>query len=414
MIEVSLHTLSNGLRVAHSLEPQSAMAVVDILYDTGARDESPDLTGIAHLFEHLMFGGSANVPSYDNALENAGGSSNASTGNDFTEFFALIPMQNIETAFFLESDRMASPDLSQHALDVQQHVVIEEFKQVCLNRPYGTMMHTMRPMLYPSHPYRWPVIGVEPDHIARVTVADARAWHSAHYSPDKAVLSVVGNIPAERVFEMAERWFGHIPPCHSQPRALVDDPWPTKLQIKTVYSSTPNPAVFMSYRMDPYGHRGYYAADAITDILSAGRSSRMYQRLMMGTDLFTLAQASITGSEHSGMLHIAAVLLDDSDQAIDRAISLLMAECEQLAIPGNVTPYELERTKNRYESTFVFDNVNIISRAQNVALAVMHGEDVNDSVPRYRSLTLDDISSTARRLFIDHKPAAVVFRPNKS
>lgn len=413
MIEVTTHTLPNGLRVAHGLEPQGAMAVVNILYDTGARDERPDLTGIAHLFEHLMFGGSANVPSYDNALEYAGGTSNASTGSDFTEFYAQLPVQNIETAFFLESDRMAEPDLSQQALDVQQHVVIEEFKQVCLNRPYGQVMHLLRPMLYPSHPYRWPVIGIEPDHIARVTTDDAHAWHSAHYSPDKAVLSVVGNIPAERVFEMAERWFGHIPPCPTPPRALVDDPWPTAPQVKTVYDNVPNAAIFMAYRMDSYGHRGYFAADAITDILSAGKSARMYQRLMMGTDLFAMAQASITGSEHSGMLLLAAYLHEDSDEAIDRAMQMLMTECEQLAEPGNVTPYELERTKNRYESTFVFENVNTISRAQSIALAVMHGEDVNDCVPRYRSLTLDDISSTARRLFIDHKPAAVIFRPNK-
>lgn len=413
MIEVTTQTLPNGLRVAHCLEPQSAMAVVDILYDTGARDERADLTGIAHLFEHLMFGGSANVPSYDNALERAAGTSNASTGSDFTEFYAQLPVQNIETAFYLESDRMASPDLSRHALDVQQHVVIEEFKQVCLNRPYGQAMHLLRPMLYTSHPYRWPVIGIEPEHIARVSCADARAWHTTHYSPDKAVLSVVGNISAERVFEMAERWFGHIPPGPSHTRSLPDEAWPTDLQIKTVRDNVPYPAIFMAYRMDPYGQRGYFAADAITDILSAGKSARLYQRLMMGTDLFSMAQASITGSEHSGLLLLSAFLNDSSDRAVERALHMLMAECEQLATPGNITPYELERTKNRYESTFVFDNVNTISRAQNIALAVMHGEDVNQCVPRYRSLTLDDISSAARRLCVDHKPAAVIFLPSK-
>lgn len=414
MIEVSVFTLANGLRVAHSLEPQGALAVVDILYDTGARDERPHLTGIAHLSEHLMFGGSANVPSYDNALEYAGGTSNASTGSDFTEFYAQLPVQNIETAFFLESDRMAAPDLSQKALDVQRHVVIEEFKQVCLNRPYGRVMHELRPMLYPSHPYRWPVIGIEPDHIAHVTAEDAHAWHSAHYSPDKAVLSVVGNISAERVLEMAEKWFGHIPASSPEPRRLADDPWPASLQIKEIRDNVPHTAIFMAYRMDPYGERGYFAADAITDILSAGKSSRMYQRLMMGTDLFSMAQASITGSEHSGMLLLAAYLNKDTDDEVKRAVETLMAECEQLAEPGNVTAYELERTKNRYESTFVFENVNTISRAQNIALAVMHGEDINDCVPRYRSLSLDDISSTASRLFIDHKPAVVIYRPNKS
>lgn len=414
MIEVNLHTLPNGLRVAHSPEPQGAMAVVDILYDTGARDEKPTRTGLAHLFEHLMFGGSINAPSYDNALEAAGGNSNASTSCDFTEFYAYLPAQNIETAFFLESDRMTCPELGPKAIDVQKHVVIEEFKQVCLNQPYGRAMHELRAMLYPSHPYRWPAIGLEPEHVASVTEADVKDWHAEHYSPDRAVLSVVGNISAERVFALAEKWFGDIPPCPApKPRALVDDPWPTALQVKTLRENVPYPAIFMAYRMDPYGHRGYFAADAITDILSAGKSSRMYQRLMMGSDLFAMAQASISGSEHSGMLLVSATLTQDSDQAIDHAMRMLMAECEQLAEPGNVSPYELELTKNRFESTFTLENVNVISRAQTIALAVLHGEDANQCVPRYRSLTLDDISSTARRLFIDHKPAAVIYRPVK-
>lgn len=413
MIPFSTFELNNGLRVVHSHDPQSAMCAVVVLYDTGSRDESPELTGMAHLFEHLMFGGSVHIPNYDSTLEMAGGNNNAATSSDFTIFFDQLPAQNVETALYLESDRMLSLAFSDKALEVQRHVVIEEFKEVCLNRPYGKIAHAFLPLIYDRHPYRWPVIGVEPGHIEKVTQDDVRAWHQSHYAPNNAILCIVGNISLDRAKSLVEKWFGSIPRRDVPVRSLPNDPWPTTERRATIYDNVPQTAVVIVYRMDPCGTAGYYAADAITDILSAGKSSRLYQRLVLGTDLFTSADASISGSEDSGYLIIKGMLAKEDDASVERAIELLKRQASELAEDGNVTPYELERTKNRYESTFTMDNVGLVWRAQNLALATYHGEDINKIVARYRSISAEEIASTARRLFIDHAPGIVICRPEK-
>jgi len=412
MIPYSTFTLDNGLRVVHSHDPQSAMCAVVVLYDTGGRDELPELTGIAHLFEHLMFGGSANVPDFDAMLEMAGGNSNAATSDDFTIFYDQLPVQNVETALYLESDRMLALAFSDKALEVQKQVVIEEFKEVCLNRPYGKVSHALRPLLYENHPYRWPVIGIEPDHVAKVRQDDVRMWHRAHYAPNNAILCIVGNLSLEQVKALARKWFGPIPPRSVPVRELPDDPWLTEERRTVIYDSVPQTLVTMAYRMDRYGAEGYYAADAITDILSAGKSSRLYQRLVLGTDIFTGADASITGSEESGYLILQGQLAKEDDSAVEQAISMLKEQARALAIEGDVSAYELERTKNRYESTFTMENVGLVWRAQNLAMSVYHGEDINKNVDRYRSITAAEIASTARRLFIDHAPGIVICRPS--
>lgn len=408
MIEVSSFTLDNGLRVVHSHDPQTAMVAVNVLYDTGSRDEQPQLTGIAHLFEHLMFGGSKNIDSFDSALEMAGGTNNAATSNDFTYFYDIVPAQNAETPFWLESDRMLALAFSEKALEVQRNVVIEEFKQTTLNRPYGKTGLYLFPMLYDNHPYSWPVIGKTPDHIAKVTHDDVRQWFYSHYAPNNAILSVVGNITLERTKELAEKWFGDIPAREIKPRQLPDDAWLTQTRQKAVTDSVPQTAVTIAYRMAPYGEREYFAADAITDILSAGKSARLLQRLVLGTDLFTSADASISGFEHSGFLIINARITRSDRTSVDQAIGMLINEARQLADKGNVSDYELERSKNRYEALFTFDNMNIVNKAQNIALAAYHKEDINDNVPRYRSLTTADIREAARNIFIDHAPAILV------
>lgn len=411
MIPFSTFTLPNGLRVVHSPDTQSAMVVLNVLYNTGARDESPELTGMAHLFEHLMFGGSANVPSFDSALELAGGENNAATSNDFTFFYDVVPAQNAETAFYLESDRMLALAFSDKALEVQRQVVVEEFKQVCLNKPYGTVMHRLRPLLYDAHPYSWPVIGKETEHIEKVTQADVRNWFYSHYAPNNAILAIAGNISLEEAKQLANKWFGPIPHREIAKRSLADEPWPLETRRLVVEDNVPQTSIDIAYRMDPYGSTGFFAADAITDILAAGKSSRLFQRLVMGTKLFTIADASISGSEHSGFIHMHARLTSDDDASIKLAEEMLIAQAAQLAQPGNISEYELERTKNRYESTFTFENVNLVNRAQNLAMAVFHGEDINENVARYRSLTSADIASAARRIFLDHAPAILVTKP---
>lgn len=415
MIEYRTFTLDNGLRVAHSCDPSTAMAAVNLLYDTGARDENPDQTGIAHLFEHLMFGGSDNVNDFSAYIEAAGGSDNAWTSNDFTNFHEVLPAQNIETAFWLESDRMLSPALTAHTLEVQRSVVIEEFKQQCLNRPYGETGHYLRKLLYgDSHPYGWPVIGKEPGHVASVSVKDAREWFFSHYGPDNAVLAVTGNVSFDEVKRLAEKWFGPIPRRGIAPRRLPRAVFPTEDKTLVVCADVPQTAIVTAYPMDSYGTKEYFAADTITDLLSAGRSSRFFRRLLMDSDgMFSEVDASISGSEHEGFLMINARITDNSDNAIRQARSLIGAECRRLSVKDGVSAYELERCMNHFESTFRFSNMSYQSRAASLAMAVYHGEDINDTVVRQRRTTSADIASTADRLFNHTHAATVIMRPKK-
>ncbi|MDE5554168.1 MAG: insulinase family protein, partial [Muribaculaceae bacterium] len=392
-----------------SCDPSTAMAAVNILYDTGARDESPELTGIAHLFEHLMFGGSANVKDYSGEIEAAGGTDNAWTSNDFTNFYEVLPAQNIETAFWLESDRMLAPNLDEKTLSVQRQVVIEEFKQQCLNRPYGDMAHYLRRMLYgDSHPYAWPVIGKKPEHVAAVTADDARRWFYDHYGPDNAVLAVSGNVTFDEVKRLAEKWFGPIPRRNIAQRRLASPHFPTADVVEHVKSDVPQTAVTIAYPMAAYGERDYYVADTITDLLSAGRSSRFYRRLLMGGGgLFSEVDASIIGSEHEGFLMLNAKLTDDSDEAVDRAIAMMKSEASALCEKDGVSDYELQRCMNRFESTFNFSNMGYQMRAANLAMAVYHGEDINATVARQRATTCADVRRVAQQLFM-HTPSATL------
>lgn len=409
MIDYRTFTLDNGLRVAHSCDPSTAMVAVNLLYDTGARDERPELTGIAHLFEHLMFGGSANVADYSVEIEAAGGSDNAWTSNDFTNFYEVLPAQNVETAFWLESDRMLSPLLDERTLEVQRRVVIEEFKQQCLNRPYGDMAHYLRKMLYgDSHPYGWPVIGKEPGHVASVTAEDARDWFFRHYGPDNTVLAVCGNVTFERVKELAEKWFGQIPRRDIAPRRLPAPTFPTADVVRRVSGDVPQTAIVVAYPMAAYGAKDYFVADTITDLLSAGRSSRFYHNLLMGSNgLFSEVDASISGSEHEGFLMLNAKITDRSDEAVERAIGMMKREAAGLAAAGSVTGHELERCMNRFESTFNFSNIGYQSRAANLAMAFYHGEDINAAVGRQKQTTADDVRRMAGEMF-NHTPSATL------
>ncbi|MDE6120253.1 MAG: insulinase family protein, partial [Muribaculaceae bacterium] len=269
-ISVNRFVLDNGLTVIHSYDGSTAMAAVNVLYNVGSRDESRKLTGMAHLFEHLMFGGSANIPSFDGELERAGGKSNAWTSDDFTNFYDILPAQNIATAFHLESDRMLALDFSEASLEVQRGVVIEEFKQTCLDRPYGDMMHHLRRLVYAAdHPYSWPVIGLEPDHIARVDMDDVRRWFYSHYAPDNAILSVTGRVTLDEVRELAEKWFSGIPRRNIKARKLPSPGFPESDVSETVYGNAPLPDIVVAYPMDCYGTPGYFAADTVTDLLAA-------------------------------------------------------------------------------------------------------------------------------------------------
>lgn len=413
MIDYRTFTLDNGLRVVHNYDPSTAMVAVDILYDTGARDEDRTLTGIAHLFEHLMFGGSANVADFSAEIEAAGGYDNAWTSNDFTNFYEVLPAQNVETAFWLESDRMLAPSLDERTLAVQRQVVVEEFKQQCLNRPYGDMAHHLRRLLYgDSHPYGWPVIGLDPSHVERVTVEDARRWFFSHYGPGRAVLSVSGNVPFERVEDLAHKWFDDIPGREISPRRLANPEFPESDATETVRGRVPHTAIVMAFPMARYGERDYFVADTITDLLSAGRSSRFYRNLLMGGEgVFNEVDASISGNEHEGFLMFNAKLNGDDRSVVDRACRAMIDEARRLTDPAQVGDYELERCMNRFESTFNFSNMGYQARAANLAMAVYHGEDINGAVDRQRLTTTEDIARVADSMFCHTPFVTVVYSP---
>lgn len=412
MIEYNTFTLSNGLRVVHNYDGATAMVALNVMYNVGARDESPEMTGMAHLFEHLMFGGSVNVPDFDGAIENAGGMNNAWTSNDYTNFYDIVPAQNVETAFWVESDRMLSLAFSDKALEVQRNVVIEEFKQTCLNRPYGDMSHYLRAMVYKHHPYRYPVIGKEISHIEKVTQNDVKEFFYSHYAPNNAVLSVSGNVSFDETCRLAEKWFGSIPVRNIAPRNYPQEPEQVEARREDVNGNVPQLAMVKAFRMPGYGQPNYIECDIITDLLASGRSSRFYRNLLMTTGAFTEVDASIIGSDEPGFMMLNCKLTDNDDASIDKAESLIMNEVQRL-IDGDVSDYELTRTINRFESNFMFSSMGFMAKAQSLANYVMHNEDVNDVVNRYRKVTIDDIARVASEIFVPEKSSTLIYRPQK-
>ncbi|MCH5220131.1 MAG: insulinase family protein [Muribaculaceae bacterium] len=409
-ISVNRAVLSNGLRFVHHQMPDTSMVTLNVLYNVGARDERPDMTGIAHLFEHMMFGGSANVEDFDGLLTKAGGVSNAWTSNDFTNFHLTAPAHNAETLFYLESDRMLAPTLTEQVLNVQRSVVIEEFKQQCLNIPYGNLMHTLRPLMYGSHPYSWPVIGKDFESIAAITRHDITEWWTNHYSPDNAVLAVAGNIDYESALKFAKRWFEDIPSRSQSVRQHSPlDPVSNGV-TQTVYGAVPATLIVVAYRMGAYDSDQYYAADAITDILSMGQASRFAQRINMNPDSPLVdADASISGAKDPGMLMLTARLADENVD-IDYAIRFLV-EAARSIINEGIRTEELQRLKNRQRASFVFGNMASVSCAQTIAEAEMHGHSPGYKLRRYNTLTCESIIDAAIDIFDSTHPVTVIYRP---
>ena len=413
-IPVNRFTLPNGLRVVHSPDSTTAMVAVNLLYNVGARDESPQLSGMAHLFEHLMFGGSEHVDSFDNVLEDAGGKSNAWTSNDFTNFYDTLPAQNIETALYLESDRMLALDFKPKSLEVQKGVVIEEFKQTHLDRPYGDLSHILRRLVYRSdHPYSWPTIGKEISHIERVTMDDVKHWFYSHYAPNNAILSISGNIDFDTTCRLVEKWFADVPRREIAPRQLPDDCFNTEGITHTAYGKVPVPVIVMAWPMDPYGTTNFYLADALTDVLSLGRSCRFSRNLIYGKGqgIFNSVDASVMGSEHPGILMVQASLTNNEDATIDQAIDLIVSEMTRVGEPGNLSEYEFERVQNRFEANFRFANTRYLERALQLAMCEYHGQDINRTIADRRSLTPQQVETFARTMLANTKPITVIYRP---
>lgn len=409
MIQVNRYTLANGLRIVHNEDDSTQMVALNLLYDVGARDEDPSHTGFAHLFEHLMFGGSLHIPDYDTPVQNAGGENNAWTNNDITNYYITLPHQNVETGFWLESDRMLSLDFSPKSLEVQRQVVIEEFKQRNLNQPYGDASHLLRELAYESHPYRWPTIGKEIAHIAQATLEEVKDFFYRFYAPNNAILAVTGHISFEETIRLAEKWFGPIPARNIPPRQLPAEKPQTAVRRKTVERKVPVDAIYMAFHMSNRMHPDYYVYDMITDILSNGRSSRFIQSLVQEQKLFTSIDAYISGSLDEGLLHVTGKPVEGV--SLEQAEEAIWKELEKMkTVP--VSEQELEKVKNRYESEQIFNNINYLNVATNLAFFELTGkaEDINEEVGKYRAVTAEQIQATSACCFVPENCSILYYK----
>lgn len=400
MITVNRHILENGLRIVHSEDTTTQMVALNLLYDVGARDEHPEHTGFAHLFEHLMFGGSINIPDYDTPVQNAGGENNAWTNNDITNYYITLPCNNAEIGFWLESDRMLSLDFNEKSLEIQKNVVTEEFKQRNLNQPYGDVSHILRKMAYKTHPYRWPTIGKEISHIMNATLEEVKDFFYSFYAPNNAILAVSGNITFEETKRLAAKWFGDIPARDIKPRELPQEEPQTEEHRVTVFRDVPVDTLYMAFHICGRRDSSYHTFDIMSDILCNGRSSRLIQRLVIEKKIFSSIDAYISGSIDSGLFHITGKPCDGV--SLEEAEKAVWEELEDLK-NHPVEELELEKVKNRYESEQIFSNINYLNVATNLAFFELIGkaEDINDEVRKYRSVLSEQITEMARKCFIN-------------
>jgi len=398
MIKYEKFELENGLKVIVHQDKSTPIACINILYNVGARDEHPDQTGFAHLFEHLMFGGSVNIPNYDEPLQRVGGENNAFTTNDITNYYLTLPSENLETGFWLESDRMLSLAFSDKSLEVQRSVVIEEFKQRYLNQPYGDVWLLMRPMIYKVHPYQWDTIGKEISHIENAQMQDVKNFFKKFYCPNNAIMVVAGNVEFDEVKTLTEKWFAPIPKGPDNKRNLPVEPPQTEARSLVVERDVPAAAIYKAYHMCSRYDKEYYATDLISDILSRGNSSRLHNSLIKEKKMFSDLHAYVMGDFDKGLFIVSGklsngVTMAEADKAIDE-------ELEKMKIQL-VTVDELQKVKNKMESSHVFGEIEVLNKATNLAVSELLGDAnmVNMEVEKYLSVTAEQIREQANSIF---------------
>jgi predicted Zn-dependent peptidase len=398
MITFEKYTLNNGLRLIVHHDNTTPVVAFNLLYDVGARDEKPDKTGFAHLFEHLMFEGSKHIPNYDSPLQQAGGENNAFTNNNFTNYYITLPKENLETAFWLESDRMLELALTSEKLEIQKNVVVEEFKQRYLNQPYGDWNLLLRPLAYRTHPYQWPTIGKETAHIEGATLQEVSDFFYTHYAPNNAILVVAGNVNFEEVKRLTEKWFGGIPKRNVPQRDLPAEPEQMEARELVVERPVPLDAVYQAYPMVARQHNDYYVTDLISDLLSNGKSARLNQRLVKEQKLFSELNAYITGDNDPGLFIIhgnlnQGITFEQAETAIRRELDLLMQD--------QVSDYELQKVKNKAVANLVFSEINILNKAMNLAYYELLGDAaaINNEAEKYSNVTPQRVKEVAQKLF---------------
>lgn len=398
MIQFERFVLPNGLKVLVHEDKSTPMAVVNVLYDVGARDENPQKTGFAHLFEHLMFGGSVNIPSYDEPLQVAGGENNAFTTNDLTNYYCQLPAENIETAFWLESDRMLSLAFGKKSLETQRKVVCEEFKEHYINKPYGDVWKNIRELAYTTHPYRWMTIGKELSHIETATLDDVKAFFFKHYTPCNAILVVAGNVTVDQVKALAEKWFAPIAAGEKYERNLPAESKQTAPRTIEVKADVPLDALYKNWHIYSRTDMRYYTVDLIGEILGGGASSRLYQSLVKEKQLFSNIECYHMGSTDTGLLTIEGKLVKGitmatAEAAINEAIDLFIKE--------GITARELEKVKNKTESMMAFEDMSVMNRATSIAMYELLGDAdlINKELQRYQAVTAEQLIEESRIIF---------------
>ncbi len=408
MVHFNRFTLDNGLRVIVHEDNTTPMAVLNILYDVGARDEDPGQTGFAHLFEHLMFGGSVNIPSYDEPLQRVGGENNAFTSNDITNYYITLPSANIETAFWLESDRMLNLAFSEKSLEVQRNVVIEEFKQRYLNQPYGDVWLKLRPLVYKEHSYRWATIGKTIKHIEDAKIEDVKAFFKKHYNPQNAIMVVGGNITTEEVKQLSEKWFGSIPAGEKYTRNLPQEPEQREERRETVTAKVPLNDVYIAFQMGARLDADYYPVELLSDILSRGHSSRLYRSLVQDKQIFSEVHAYITSSLDKGMFVLEGKPLEGV--SIEQAEEALWDELEKIKT-FEIPDHELTKVQNKTESTMVFSEMSLLDKAMNLASFELLGDAdlLNQETAKYLAVTAAQIKEAANKIFRKDNSSTLIY-----
>lgn len=398
MIDYKSFTLANGLQVFVHEDTATPMAAVNILYNVGSKDEDEHKTGFAHLFEHLMFGGSMHIASYDEPLQRVGGENNAFTSPDITNYYITLPAENLETAFWLESDRMMSLSFDPKVLEVQRKVVIEEFKQRYLNQPYGEAWLKLRPLAYTKHPYRWATIGREIQHIEDATLEDVRKFFFKYYLPNNAIMVVAGHVNFEEVKALTEKWFGPIPAGAPYERQLPKEPKQTEARLETLEADVPLHALYKTYHMAGRADPEYYVADLLSDVLGRGKSSLLYQRLVRGKQMFADISAYVTGSVDPGLLVISGKLKPGfTHQEAEEEIAAIISQ-----VQAGVSEEELEKVKNQAESSLVFSEIELLNRAMNLAFSAQLGDPdlVNKEGDYIQAVTAAQVQAMANKILV--------------
>jgi predicted Zn-dependent peptidase len=409
VVQFERFNLENGLRVIVHQDTSTPMAVVNVMYDVGARDEDPGQTGFAHLFEHLMFGGSVNIPVYDEPLQMAGGENNAYTTNDLTNYYIQLPSENLETAFWLESDRMLSLGFTENSLEVQRKVVSEEFKEHYLNKPYGDVWLKLRELAYQVHPYRWMTIGKELSHIENAQLQDVKNFFFKFYRPNNAILVVAGNVTVDQVRALAEKWFGPIEAGEKYQRNLPSEPAQTTAKKLEVFANVPLDALYKCWHIYPRLDHRYYVSDLITEILGGGGSSRLYQALVKEKQLFSNIECYHFGTLDAGLLAIEGKLvkgvkMEDAEAAIEVELEKIRNE--------KVTEAELEKVKNKTESMIAFEDMSVMNRANSLAFYELLGDAslMNTELDRYNAVTVEDIKEESQKIFREVNSSTLYYR----